>query len=438
MIRLHPIPDGDHTCPYCQVPLAVRGWYIPGMRNLADLKCPQCGLDFYGDLPAGHGLYYPMLLERATGIVHGQHHVDWFANWLRDSYAHRVNTPIGFSVEDFRPLRQIVLLNCLDVLYGHCLLKLLNAQYYLDHHPELDLVVLVPRFLRWMVPDGVVAIWTADLPLGRGIEWNDWLAAEINRQIEPLEKGWLSVALSHPYPADYDIKRFTRVRPFPVDEWDTRLERPTVTFIWREDRIWQNVNHYGCFQKLVQRLKRRLGLSQHLLHEQKQQVVSLAQALRRTFPQLDFAIAGLGCSGGLPNWISDLRSLEIDEYVEKTWCERYAKSHIVIGVHGSNMLLPSAHAGAVIELVPGERWGNLIQDILVVGQDIRETMYRYRFLPLDTSPTVIAEVIKFLLRYFPIARLNFNRQWSDHEATQGNFSLIAKRRREITKRLADS
>jgi hypothetical protein len=273
-----------------------------------------------------------------------------------------------------------------------------------------------------MVPDGVAAIWTADLPLRRGIEWNDWLAAEIKRQIGPLEECWLSVALSHPHPSDYDIERFTRVRPFPIDEWDTRLERPTVTFIWREDRIWQNVSQYGRFQRLMQTLERRLGLAQHLLHEQKQQVVALAQALWRAFP---------------PDRITDMRSLEINEYVEKAWCERYAKSHVVIGVHGSNMLLPSAHAGAVVELVPVERWGNLIQDILVAGQDTRETMYRYKSLPLNTSLTVVAKVTKSLLRYFPSAMLNFNRRWCDHGVIQGDSGLIAKRRREIARRLLD-
>jgi len=437
VIRLHPIPDAAHTCPYCQVRLEVKGWYIPGMRNLADLKCPQCGREFYGDLPSGHGLYYPMLLERAAGLVHDEHGVNWFAHWLRDSYANRVKSPVKLIVEDLRPLKQPILLNCLDTLYGHCLLKLLHAQYYLDHRPDLALVVLIPRFLRWMVPDGVAAIWTVGLPLKRGIEWNDWLAAEIKRRIEPLEECWLSVAFSHPHPKDYDIERFTHVHPFPVDEWDARLERPMVTFIWREDRVWRHLSRYGRWQRLTQRLKRKLGLVEYPLDEQKQRVVALAQALRRVFPQVDFAVAGLGRSGGLPNWIADLRTLEISEHVERAWCERYAQSHVVIGVHGSNMLLPSAHAGAVVELVPPERWGNLIQDILIAARNVREIMYRYRFLPLDTSATVVAEVTASLLRYFPSTLLNFNRPWCDHEALQSDPWLIVKRRREIAKRLAD-
>jgi len=438
MIRLHPIPEAKHTCPYCQVRLEVKGWYIPGMRNLADLKCPQCGRDFYGDLPAGHGLYYPMLLEQATGIVHDEHGVSWFADWLRDSYANRVKSPIKFTVEDFRLLKQPILLNCLDTLYGHCLLKLLNAQYYLDHRPDLDLIVLVPRFLRWMVPEGVAAIWTVDLPLKRGIEWNDWLAAEIKRRIEPLEECWLSVAFSHPHPEDYDIERFTGVRSFPIDEWDTWSERPTVTFIWREDRIWRDLSRYGSWQEFTQRLKRKLGLAYSFRGQQQQRVMVLAQALRRAFPRIDFAVAGLGCPGGLPGWILDIRTREINEHVERAWCERYAQSHVVIGVHGSNMLLPSAHAGAVVELVPVERWGNLIQDILLEVRDVRGIMYRYKFLPLGTSAAVVAEVTVSLLRYLPEALLNFKRPWCDHKALQSDPWLIVKRRRQIAKRLAES
>jgi len=127
MIRLHPNPDASHTCPFCQVPLAVRGWYIPGMRNLAELKCRRCEWEYYGDRPASHGIYYPMLLDRATGDVHDDVGVDWFSAWLRDSAASRLDLPVEFVVEDFRPLKQPVLLNCLDTLYGHCLLKLLNS-----------------------------------------------------------------------------------------------------------------------------------------------------------------------------------------------------------------------------------------------------------------------------------------------------------------------
>ena len=92
MIHLHPIPDVKHICPYCNVPLKLRDWLIPGMRNLGHLICPQCQIEFYGDLPSGHGLYYPMLLESDKGIVHDNYSITWFADWLRDSYLNRFNS----------------------------------------------------------------------------------------------------------------------------------------------------------------------------------------------------------------------------------------------------------------------------------------------------------------------------------------------------------
>ncbi len=436
MIPLHPIPKTDHTCPQCQFRLEPRGWYIPGMRTLADLVCPKCGREFYGDLPAGHGLYYPMLLERATGVVHDRQGVEWFSSWLRDSYSNRIDSPIGFDSQNLLPLKRPVLLNCLDRLYGHCVLKLLNAQYYLDQHPDVDLVVLVPLFLRWMVPDGAAAIWTVDLPLSRGTEWNDWLATELNRRISAMSDCWLSVGLSHPHPGDYDIERFTRVRPFQVEKWDTPSARPTVTFIWREDRAWSSLPRQEGSHEPEESVTASPGSAQESLNEQREKVIGLAQALHDAFSQTDFAVAGLGEPEGLPAWVADLRTRQITDAVERSWCERYAKSHVVIGIHGSNMLLPSAHAGAVIELVPPKRWDNLVQDMLPTAGDVREAMYRYHFLPLAASPTTVSEIAASLLRRLPYALLNFKRPWVDHEAVGAEPWLIEARRRKTGERLA--
>jgi hypothetical protein len=402
MIKLHPMPDVSHDCPYDNAKLEPIGWYIPGMRNLADLRCPQCGREYYGDLLAGQAVYTPLMLDQHTGTVFDPYNVKWFADWLHRSYANRSNEPLEFVTEEFRPIQTPLLLNCLDTLYGHCLLKLLNAQYYLDKRPDLDLVVLVPRCLRWMVPEGVAAIWTVNLPLMRGTEWNDWLAAELHRRVEAFANCWLSVAYSHPHPKCYSIERFTRVQPFPVAEWYERLNTPTVTFIWREDRIWGEVGSLGRLRRLANGLGRRIGLRGSSVPHgaQTRRVVLLATHLREVFPKISFAVVGLGMPGDMPHWIQDLRTMATDPTVEKAWCDRYALSHVVIGVHGSSMLLPSAHAGATIELMPSERWGNTIQDLLMSDLDCRETLFRYRIVPASIEVTEIAPVICSLLKDF--------------------------------------
>lgn len=416
MIRLHPIPDTHHTCTYCHVGLEVQGWYIPGMRNLAHLFCPQCQRTYYGDLPVGHGIYYPMLLQMDSGVVHDSLGVPWFSKWLRDSFAQRKSEPVNLKVEEVRPARKAILLNCLDALYGHCLLKLLNAQYYLDHRPDLGLIVLVPRFLRWLVPDGVASIWTVDLPLNRGTEWNDWIATEIHRRVEKLEECWISVAFSHPHPDDFDIERFSRVKPFQVDEWEKRLDRPTVTFIWREDRLWfsERRNCAQRIQKHLGRLTTRILSHNGDVKGQSQRVIALAELLKDQFAELDFAVLGLASPGGFPGWISDLRHIKPDDTVERSWCRRYASSHVVIGVHGSNMLLPSAHAGAVVELMPPKRWANVLQDFLLRSGDLRETLFRYRILPISILPDELVQTVAYLVTGHYSMILNMHRELCDH------------------------
>lgn len=411
--RLHPLPEAEHDCPHCHGPLEISGWHIPGMRNLADLRCSSCDRKFYGDLAAGQALYTPMLIEKGSGIVYDKYGVNWFADWLRDSYANRTGVPQPFEIEERLPItRQVVLLNCIDTLYGHSLLKLLNAQFYLER--GVDLILIVPAFLAWMIPEGAAQVWIVGLPLTRGTEWNDWLAHEIHRRVEALEDVSLSLALSHPSPADYSIERFTGVKPFPLAQWEARLDRPTVTFIWRDDRIWQ-VRDDTPTVAVRKKLRSSIGRPSDLLVEQRRLVVELAEALRSELPTLNFAIAGLseGKDDHLPTWIEDLRTSNMNDDGERFYCERYASSHVVIGLHGSNMLLPSAHSGSVVELIGPGRWGNFLQDILIhESDDCRDTLFRYRFLPDSSSPQTVAQLVTSILKGQPAFSRLMNVEYS--------------------------
>ncbi len=405
MISLKPVLEiPPRECPKCRSTLAANGWLITGMRNLADFRCPQCESEFYGDLPSGQALYTPILLDKKSGTVYDDYNVGWFSGWLADSYAKRTKEPLGFGVRKFSKVKnKVVLLNCLDTLYGHSLLKLLNAQHYIDCQPDVSLIVLLPPFLEWMLPDGAAEAWIVDLPLRRGTEWNDWLAQEISKRLESFREVFLSVAFSHPHAEDFDIERFTRISPFPLDDFGKREKNPVITFIWREDRLWETLDFAASTR--IEKIKRRLGISLKRRDEQTRKVVKLAEFLRGELPALDFAVVGLGKAADLPDWISDLRLTKINDETERRWCGRYAGSHIVIGVHGSNMLLPSAHSGGVIELIGEERQGNFLQDILFRRSDPREMFFRYRFVPHSTAPEDLARLALIMLRYEDFRRL---------------------------------
>lgn len=429
MIRLKPAPEtAAHQCPRCRLKLAANGWLITGMRNLAELQCARCGGEFYGDLPSGQALYTPILLDRRTGAVYDDFNAEWFSGWLADSYRRRIDEPLGFKVKKFAETgRKVVLLNCLDTLYGHSLLKLLNAQYYINRS-DVSLIVLLPAFLEWLVPDGAAEAWIVDLPLRRGTQWNDWLAREISLRLDAFPDVFLSAGFSHPHPDDFEIQRFTRVKPFPLENWaESAADSPRVTFIWRDDRLWETAaggetsNRFG-------KIKQRFGKLRDGVNEQLRKVTQFAELLRRDVPKLDFAVAGIGQAKGLPGWISDLRLTGLDADAERAWCERYARSHAVVGVHGSNMLLPSAHAGAVVELIGEDRLGNFLQDILFRRSDFREMFFRYRFVPLSTAPEELARLTASVLRYEDFRRL-MSPEFCRHQENYDFERWLAARRR---------
>ena len=396
------IPSGK--CPNCNSTLAADDFLITGMRNLANFRCANCGSEFYGDLPSGQALYTPVLLDKKTGASFGGENAGWFAAWLAESYKNRSDEKIGFEIRKFSNAgEKVILLNCLDTLYGHSLLKLLNAQFYLDHKPEYGLIVIAPPFLEWLLPDKIAEAWIVDMPLKRGTQWNDRLADEIKKRTEIFDEVFLSVAFSHPINADFDIERFSKVAPFPLEKFAGVEKNPVVTFIWREDRLWESEHKTAANN--FQKIKRRFANVENKLDNQTGKIIEFAERLREKFPQIDFAVAGLGTTNEFPNWIADFRLTKLNEKAERAWCERYAKSHIVVGVHGSNMLLPSAHAGGVIELLEENRQGNFLQDILFRGSDAREMFFRYRFAPHSTSPENLVNLVEIILKYEDFRRL---------------------------------
>jgi hypothetical protein len=410
-VGLAPRLDFLADCPFCHVRLHASGWLIPGMRALARAGCEDCGRAFLCDLPTGQALYSPVLMEAATGAVHDRAGVPWFAQWLRDSYRDRSSQPVDLTVETMQTVsRPVVLLNCIDALYGHALLKLLNAQQYIGDGIH-DLVVIVQPFLRWLVPDGVAECWTVDIPLRRGTTWSDPLADRIAIEARRFEAVQLAPAFSHVHPSMFSIARFSRVQPFDRTEWRQRPARGATfhaSFVWRDDRCWRGRSSSPTRASApVARLRRWLGRRSGAATRVAQAgaIVALFDGLREQCgaagASLDAAVVGVGEPGGLPDTIRDLRSSAVTLATEHRWCRRYAESHLVVGVHGSSMLLPSAHAGSVIELLPSDRHGNFLQDIIFNGTDTRDLFFRYRFAPLESAPAEIARLAALVLIRYP-------------------------------------
>lgn len=346
---------------------------------------PDGELRRFRDLPVGHSAHWPYEVGMDAKELKGPAGVEWLSQPLFESILSPDKSEIHVHREILNPSKHVIILNCLDMMYGHCLLKLLNSTRHLEDNPDRGLIVLIPSFLRWLVPDGVAEIWSVPLGLAQMKSFYPSIDRQIKAFCENYESIWLSEAFSHP--SRFRIEDFTRIKPH-----DFSLEQDLVTFIWREDRLW--LPHY--FAKKL----RKLGLQSFALALQRRKVTKVFERLKSAFPETRFAVAGLGMEGRFPKWIEDHRVSRFDEESEKTTAQLYANSRIVAGIHGSNMLLPSSLAGMTLDLVPLDKWNNHPQDAIPAVKDARTGAFLHRFIPAEINTAICANIICSMLRNF--------------------------------------
>ncbi|MBD1890743.1 hypothetical protein [Coleofasciculus sp. FACHB-SPT9] len=386
MIEIKPSIQHKSTCPHSGTLLNPQGILWQGMHICVKSKCDSCNTEIIEDLEVGHAVTFPYQIDLAKGDVFGNESCKY---WLGQKLLYSLQNPqseeIAISKEVFKQHQRVIILNCIDYLYGHSLLKLLNVQRYLNHYPDCGLIVIVPKFLRWMVPEGVTEIWTVNIPLQRGQCYYPKFDQFISEESKRFDKIYVSKAYSHP--SQFDISKFTRV---PTHSFDKDSNQ--ITFIWRDDRIWCN--------PLLFKTLRKLKMVDIALKLQNERVQKLFLKIHSKVPSAKFTIAGLGRKTQFPDWIEDLRVNKFNSDTERQMCQVYSQSRLVIGVHGSNMLLPSGHAGMTLDLMPEERWGNVAQDILYQETEPRLAAFRYRYVSLQTPLDEIGAIASSMLLHY--------------------------------------
>ncbi len=404
MIQLKPDTENSFVCPECYAPgPKVNDVLIQSMHVLADCTCHACGFAFYQTFPVSH--------TTDVSISVGKPNLKLYApngdfSWLAQTLASESRKEeISIRKKVFKVCEEVVVLNALDFLYGHVLLKLYNSIYHLDHSGP-GLVVIVPRALEWLVPQGCAEVWVVDLRLNDLVNRYEALGRFVNQELQRFRKVSLSKAWSHPDVAGVDIKRLTSVAPFDLEEFCTT--RPMITFVLREDRWWLPAE----LPHTLFRMLRKLGLkdtgTKFMNYLQDQLVRKTIHEIRKILPEVSFVVVGLGTPGSLADVANDERTTKISNETELRWCHCYASSHVVIGIHGSNMLLPTALAAACVEILPEDRFGNMVQDISVRYND-RKQLFMYRFADQYSRALSVAQKAASIIRDFPVYNRNMCR-----------------------------
>ena len=342
---------------------------------LAEGSCERCGHSYLVDLPSGHGLVYPAALDLNTGGTLDPGEAEWFSSWLQQAWDQPDTQPVGLTVENRNTNPKTgsgdaVLVNTLDRIYGHSVLKLLGAQRELEG--AHDVILLISRALAELVPSGVAEVWIVEEPISRLAGWLSDLDRRLAGELDRLGSCLLSPVPPHPHCSIYAIERFVPgIEP-------ARNGDPSVVLSLREDRTW--------------------GGGRNQLHNANE----LADTLQDAYPDIGIAAIGLGAPGGLSEWILDLRNPSSNGEHERRWLGLMRGADLAIGVHGSNLLLPSALAAATVELVPESRYGDLFQATLLAEHDPVLALNNHRTLYgdaelTDLTPQRVGEVAIALL-----------------------------------------
>jgi len=438
-IPLTPRLEFSTVCPKCGTDVEAKSWKITGIWSVAEYECPGCGCLFFEDLPYSLGVVCPCWVDIRSGKATPRYSGQWYATLTENAWRQRDETPV--TVNTVRSPRggRACVVNCLYPWWGDAVSLLLRVNQ-LRSTPDMGIIVLINPELRWLVPDDVEGIWEVAQGFSANGRWREVIGKFVKAKAESLGiELFLPAIFESAYLNREEIHKACKIEPFPLHEWLDRLrERPTVTFMWRTDRLWPSVNNAGQSSKknrLLRRLERRMAWLQkrHASYACKRQVrnvVALGEKLREAFPRLEFAVCGLDKEGRLPDWIKDLRVERLSAESNLLWSRQASQSHVVTGVLGSHMSVPGALSGSYVELVPPDMWSNILTCAPVSTRQPRGAIFLYRMLPAQVDPTSLADLITSILINYPYARMVF----SDEHYRPLSMDQLASIRNELSRR----
>lgn len=351
-------------------------------------------MTFFHTLPFGHFKYFPLTFSGNSPkpLSKPEQSGEWlYRGWL-EAYHQKDECKPKIERQVFKTCEEVILLPCLDRVYGHSLWRLFNASELLEKHPEKGLILIIPSYLEWLVPEGIAEVWLVQVRPEESLKYLKSLEEFAQRALEQFKQVWLAEA--PPQPLHFDIKSFTKIAPFPPKKFtDLPLN---ITLVWREDRFW--LRHF--WEQKIFALSQRFAFAKNytfvLKRQQLRRFQRLIQYLQKALPEAQIHLIGLGRYGQFKE-AEDLRSANPPhKATEEIWANICAKSQVVFGVHGSAMILPTALAGGFVELLPDYRLANLADDIASPLSG-RSAWFFGRVLAIDTAPQQVARHIQHLL-----------------------------------------
>jgi len=406
MIEIKPQLDFDFACPKCNSPQSGdSSLFYQGMHVLADVVCKNCGFDYYHTLPIGHDLLFPMQISKdGKESFYPPRAKYWLAEPLIQSLSQKSVKHFQIDKQVNRQFDQVVIVNCLDYCFGHIFSKVWNTYTLIENRPDWGVIAIIPERCKWLLPNDIAEIWSISIDLKDCAHTIGGLDDFIKNQIGRFEKISLSHTYTHLDHTKYiDLEKVLKMPRFDLGKFIT--SEPQVTFVLREDRFWLNSLLMDFLFKASRKFKVQQLVYPILVWRQKQMVQQTAKKILKNLPNARIKCTGLGNSGKISGLIEDHRTDKIMPETETQWNTIFSNSHLVIGVHGSHMLIPSALAAGFINIVPRYKIEHMVEDT-VLPYNNRLLQFLGRFLDEFSSPELVSTHAIRMVRDFDYVNRN--------------------------------
>ena len=406
MLKIKPEIKFTSNCPICNNEMTNKNITFTGMRTLISVSCNKCKETFYTDLPTGHGLYYSFYYSQTKNkIVNDKINGQWFAKSLENTIRNSLDIKVNIKSEE-KSSSKLLILSVIDSYFGHSLLRLLTIQYYFRKNKNKDILLIIPKNLEWIVPKYIKNVIVCNVSGKNGDRWINGLSEIIQIFIDKYEEVFLASEYQHIYKSK-NIDNFTGIKPNNPDVIMNN-DKMCIGYIWREDRLWNKRTQLDIIFKKIEKVV-GINLRRILIKQQYNNVKQLLLDIREKIPEAQFYVSGFGKFGEFPDFIEDLRTTSIDKDIEIKWIKKYLNTSLIIGLHGSNMILPSAYSAMTLDIMPEWKWNNVMEDIIIQTYSNQyDTLFRYRFIPKQTPVNIIADIAISMLIYYKKFKSKFN------------------------------
>jgi hypothetical protein len=395
LVRIKPL-EATPDCPTCGGDGIEPVILFQGIHTLVKSKCNSCNVGFFQTLPVGHDLLFPMRFSEHDKKIVTNERATWLSQPLAKALFEGACVNVKINREIHRQMREAIILNCLDNCFGHVFAKLWNASVLQEKYPDHSIIVFIPASMRWLVPAGISEIWSLNHSLSELDKFLTGLDEEVKQNLLPrFENVWMSKAYTHLDLSRVDLKAMLKTDRFDLASFD--MNPPTITFVLREDRFW----HSSAFEFFLFKVFVKLRLSKNIFVWRQNHLINrLTDLINKELDNTRFHATGLGKSGRLSWRITDKRKIDLTMEDELEWCGIYSRSHVVIGVHGSNMMIPTALAAGFIEVLPRHKLRHIAEDTMM-NYSSRYTIFLGRHVDHFVRPQHLADHVVNMIRFFP-------------------------------------